>query len=67
VTAATALERDLRWASGTPKLLGLPVQPRDLRLAAERELRACAHLAATRTDKIRYVDEANRVRPLTLV
>ena len=35
-------------------------------LAAEKELRACAHMTETVEDRVRFVDQANRVRPLTL-
>ena len=49
------------------RVLGVSVQPNALRTAAERELRACARLASSRAEKIRYVDDANRARPFTLV
>jgi serine/threonine-protein kinase PknG len=57
------------WTGGPPgeRLLGVPLRRGALRAGAERELRVCAHLAATRTERIRYVDEANRARPFTLV
>jgi serine/threonine-protein kinase PknG len=49
-------------------LLGEPLaRPQRLRRAAERELRLCARLAATRADQIAFVDAANAMRPLTLV
>jgi serine/threonine-protein kinase PknG len=64
VVAAQELERGPR--PGDP-FLGVPRQPQALRSAAERELRACAHLATSRAERIRYVDEANRARPFTLV
>jgi serine/threonine-protein kinase PknG len=54
-------------APGTGTLLGIPRRVDALRAGAERELRTCAHLAATREERIRYVDEANRARPFTLV
>jgi len=38
-----------------------------LRLGAERELRACAHLAKEPHEKIALVDAANRERPRTLI
>jgi len=49
------------------QVLGTPLTARALRQGAERDLRACARFAAVRTDKIRFVDEANRVRPRTLI
>jgi serine/threonine-protein kinase PknG len=49
------------------QLLGTPLVPARLRAGAERELRACAQLAPSREEKIRYVDDANRARPFTLV
>jgi serine/threonine-protein kinase PknG len=48
------------------KLLGCDMQIASLRTGAERELRACAHFAKTRAEKVDYVDQANRVRPRTL-
>jgi len=57
------------WA-GRPsgdRLLGFPLRSGALRSGAERELRACAHLARSRGERIRYVDEANRARPFTLL
>jgi serine/threonine-protein kinase PknG len=66
--AAAALVDDgkLRAQVGQA-VLGVPLVATRLRRAAERELRACAHLAATRHERIAFVDEANRVRPLSLV
>jgi serine/threonine-protein kinase PknG len=56
------------WAGrGGDRLLGLPLRRTALRSGAERELRACAHLARNRAERIRYVDEANRARPFTLI
>ena len=49
------------------QVLGAPLTARALRQGAERDLRACARFAAVRADKIRFVDEANRVRPRTLI
>ena len=47
----------------------LDVAPRanDLRIAAERELRACSKFAKTSRERNAFVDRANAVRPLTLV
>jgi serine/threonine-protein kinase PknG len=47
-------------------LLGSPLAVTDLRLAAEKRYRSCAHLADDADEKIRWVDLANRVRPVTL-
>jgi serine/threonine-protein kinase PknG len=57
------------WAgrTGGDRLLGLPLRRGALRSGAERELRACAHLAHSRAERIRFVDEANRARPFTLI
>jgi serine/threonine-protein kinase PknG len=57
------------WAgrAGGERLLGLPLRHGALRSGAERELRACAHLARSRGERIRFVDEANRARPFTLI
>jgi serine/threonine-protein kinase PknG len=46
-------------------LLGQPLEERALRQGLEKVLRSLAHLA-TGAEKIRLVDEANRVRPRTL-
>lgn len=67
LAGASLVERGGVGAGGDARLLGVPLQAAALRAAAERQLRACAHLAATRADKIRYVDEANHARPFTLV
>jgi serine/threonine-protein kinase PknG len=46
-------------------LLGHPLIERDLRLGLERSYRALARRAATRDERVRLVDRANRVRPKT--
>lgn len=46
-------------------ILGVPFRARALRAAAERELRACARISEARDDRLRYVDAANAVRPIT--
>jgi hypothetical protein len=38
----------------------------DLRLAAEKRYRSCAHFADDAAEKIRWIDLANRVRPVNL-
>jgi serine/threonine-protein kinase PknG len=65
--AAELVETRAVPATATTTLLGVPLQSSKLRLGAERELRACARFATGRRAKIRFVDEANRVRPLTIV
>jgi hypothetical protein len=47
-------------------LLGSPLEFGKLRLAAEHRYRSCAHLAEDAAEKIRWVDLANSVRPITL-
>jgi serine/threonine-protein kinase PknG len=54
-------------AGSSNQLLGCALQIQSLRSGAERELRACAHFAKTRAEKIEFVDQANHVRPRTLV
>jgi serine/threonine-protein kinase PknG len=63
--AAERIEAGTVSANAKEQLLGVALKPAALRLGAERELRACAHLATQRSDKIRFVEEANRVRPWT--
>jgi serine/threonine-protein kinase PknG len=46
-------------------ILGQPLAEVDLRKGLEKSLRPMAHLTAG-DEKIRLVDEANRVRPRTL-
>jgi serine/threonine-protein kinase PknG len=48
-------------------VLGAPLQEEALRTGLERAYRDLARLAPTVADRIRLVDEANRVRPTTLV
>ena len=48
-------------------LLGVPVTGRALRARAEAALRACARLSDTPASRIAYVDQANAVRPRTLL
>ncbi len=47
------------------RILGSPMKPRTLRRSAETELRACARMSAGDAERLRWVDEANRVRPVT--
>jgi len=48
------------------KLLGYSLEEYQLRLGAEAEYRKSAHYAATLDEKIKWVDRANSVRPVTL-
>jgi serine/threonine-protein kinase PknG len=48
-----------------PILLGHRLEERDLRLAVESSYRSLARSASSRAERIRLVDEANRVRPRT--
>lgn len=47
-------------------LLGHRLEERQLRLGAEAEYRKAAHLAATKDEKVNWVNLANAVRPVTL-
>lgn len=67
LAGAQLVEAQRTGAQVGHQLLGVPLVAARLRAGAERELRSCAHLAPTREEKIRYVDEANRARPFTLV
>jgi len=49
------------------RILGRPFERRALRRGAEDELRACARLAGADEERIRWVDRANAVRPVTWV
>lgn len=68
---AEALVTAARLAEGGQKaktrVLGLPLRATMLRRAAEEELRACARLAVVESERVRWIDEANRVRPVTWV
>jgi serine/threonine-protein kinase PknG len=68
---AEVLVKAARLAEGglkaTTHVLGLPLRPKMLRRAAEEELRACARLAVVESERIRWIDEANGVRPVTWV
>jgi serine/threonine-protein kinase PknG len=66
-TAAEAVERGKVKAQPDKQLLSTRLVASGLRLGAERELRACARFAPTRALQIRYIDAANRLRPVTIV
>ncbi len=70
--AALALEAARQVETGALKpdggtLLGVKLAGKDLRRRAEAALRACARLSEAAAQRVAYVDEANRVRPRTLV
>lgn len=64
IAAAKQAERK-KGGGGDARVLGMPLVGRDLRRAAEAELRTCARIVGTEDERIRFVDEANRVRPVT--
>jgi serine/threonine-protein kinase PknG len=64
--AARVAQQGATMPSGG-RILGQPFAARDLRRAAEHELRTCARIALTNDERIRFVDEANSVRPRTWV
>jgi hypothetical protein len=66
VVAVTELLENGTLKSGGGTLLGSPLKTADLRLAAERRYRSCDRFADDAAEKIRWVDLANRVRPVTL-
>ncbi|MGA2127723.1 MAG: tetratricopeptide repeat protein [Xanthobacteraceae bacterium] len=66
VAAVELIENGTLHVSSGSTLLGSPLAVTDLRLAAERRYRSCARLAEDVAEKIRWVDLANRVRPVTL-
>ena len=51
--------------TGDVRILGRPLKPKTLRRAAEEELRACARMAGTADERLRWIDQANQVRPVT--
>jgi serine/threonine-protein kinase PknG len=64
-TALTLVSDKSIQADRQVDILGQPLDEINLRLGLEKLLRSMAHLA-TGAEKIRLVDEANRVRPKTL-
>jgi serine/threonine-protein kinase PknG len=60
-----ALAMAAHGANGT--VGGVPLDDRSLRLAIEEELRHQAKLTDDRAERIRLIDEANAIRPRTLV
>lgn len=64
--AAALVEARAIAPSPSVQILKTPLLANRLRLGAEQELRACARFVNQRAEKIRLIDEANRVRPLTV-
>jgi hypothetical protein len=68
---AELLHQAARFAESNPptdaRILGRALNGRAMRRAAEDELRACARLAVADEERIRWVDQANAVRPVTWV
>ena len=72
VEAAFALEAARQAEAGSVKpngrqLLGVPVVGKALRRRAEAAFRTCARLSEDAAQRVAYVDQANRVRPRTLL
>lgn len=67
LTAIERVEAKAVTVSGGARLLDLEFNAKALRLGAERELRACARFAASTDEKIALIDQANQVRPRTLI
>ena len=55
-----------RRVAGKEPILDVPWNERALRLGAEKELRACARACESKEERWRFVDEANKARPVTL-
>jgi serine/threonine-protein kinase PknG len=65
-TALNLLTSNRVKAASSMKILGQPFQEIYVRKGLEKALRDMAHLVK-KEEKIRLVDEANRVRPRTLI
>jgi len=65
MAAIRQLERRQLRPDDSVLLLGIPLNENQLRDAAEKALRHCAHLATSIEDRIALVDEANSVRKMT--
>jgi serine/threonine-protein kinase PknG len=66
--AALLISQTGRAADQAPvRVLGLPLDEHELRLALERSYRELARHAASRAERIALVDDANRVRPRTWI
>ena len=62
VLAVKKLERREIEADSNVKLIGVPLVQSELRAAAEKALRHCAHFAGTFDERISLVDHANDIR-----
>ncbi|MEV5751170.1 tetratricopeptide repeat protein [Actinoallomurus sp. NPDC052308] len=62
-----ALERVRRAGDGTGSVLGTPLTESGLRRKLEETYRSLARLATTRAERHRLVDQANAVRPMTVI
>jgi serine/threonine-protein kinase PknG len=70
--AAEMLEKSLGWVraaqrAGTGRVLGHQLSERALRLGLEQAYRALAKMARDDAERVRWVDQANSVRPRTWV
>jgi serine/threonine-protein kinase PknG len=70
--AAEMLERSLGWVRGTRRdaagrVLGHQLSERALRLGLEQAYRALAKMARDDAERVRWVDQANSIRPRTWV
>ena len=65
LTALRQLQTRAIEPDDTVKLFVTPLREDQLRNAAERALRQCAHFADSAEKRIAAVDEANRIRRLT--
>jgi len=65
--AARQMEAGALQPAGGATLLGVPQRPSDLRRRAEAALRVCARLAPDPAARIAFVDQANAIRPRTLL
>ena len=64
-SALELVARDRSAEDPTVTLGGRPLVESELRLGLERTYRSLAAMAASASERIRLVDEANRVRPRT--
>ena len=67
LTAVERVESKSLTPTGGSRLLDQAFDATALRTGAERELRACARHAHTMAEKIALIDQANQIRPRTLL
>ncbi len=67
LTAVAQVEAKAVPANSANRLLGQEMAARSLRIGAERELRACARYAKTQQERFAFIDQANNIRPHTLL